>query len=192
MFRVLFDVDGVMASLMEYILDYVYNTHPEYKRITIEEITSYKFESCISDPALKRACRSALSSPRIAQRLPLIDLRIPSFIQELKKDGVDVKYCTAPYFDNVTWVNDRLLWLMENVGAKTDDVVFTTAKYLVKGDVLVDDSPEQIYKFAQANANCDSVIVYDRPWNQSVGDEFPRAHNWDELMYMIRNRKLLK
>lgn len=184
MFRVLLDVDGVSAKLVEHLFKVASERYPEIEIPSIDDIQHYRIEESISDPALLKIITYLIRSPRIARDFPLEDLRIPSFVKQLKGDGIDVKFCTAPYYDNPTWVADRFYWLIDNFKIKETDVIFTDSKHLIKGDVLVDDSPYQILSFAKENG-CDSVIVYDRPWNRKLGLECSRAYSWDDVMALI-------
>ena len=63
-------------------------------------------------------------------------------VAELRKH-VDLFAVTSP-FHSTTWVYERERWLAEHFGFERSQIVHTSAKYLVCGDVLLDDKPDHI------------------------------------------------
>jgi 5'-nucleotidase len=58
-------------------------------------------------------------------------------------------------------------------------IIFSWNKSIIKGDILIDDSPKYLETF-----NGDSV-AYDWPYNRNVKVEY-RVHNWEEIGRYLR------
>lgn len=83
--------------------------------------------------------------------------------------------------DNPNAAKDKLLWIREYAPfIKKGNVIITPRKDLVHGDIMVDDSPNNLKKTLAKHK-----IVYDHPYNRKVKDA-ERVHNWDELIEAIR------
>ena len=56
-----------------------------------------------------------------------------------------------------------------------DNIIVTSQKNQIKGDVLIDDGLHNLYKF-------DGIgIVYNQPWNRD-NNQFIRIHDWGEAI----------
>jgi 5'(3')-deoxyribonucleotidase len=64
------------------------------------------------------------------------------------------------------------------------DVVFTTRKYLVRGDVLIDDKPKHLQQWLTHNLY---GIVFDWPYNQTTDFQGSvwRVTDWPEAVYAV-------
>ena len=62
------------------------------------------------------------------------------------------------------WCYQRTQWLMDNFGAKESDVIFTSRKELIQGDILIEDSFSNASKFKKANRKRQTVLIR-RPYN---------------------------
>ena len=86
--------------------------------------------------------------------------------------GVDYAILTAPWTPP-NWCDERLSWLEDKLGVPRDRVIFAAGpiKKLVRGNLLVEDSPANIESWQRNNTTGRTVLVR-RPWNQpydSVG-----------------------
>lgn len=71
-----------------------------------------------------------------------------TMIEELRREGHTILFCTAPWEGCKDWDNVRRDWLKKHFNAKgREDVVITSAKEFVWGDVFVDDKPANIIKW---------------------------------------------
>lgn len=78
--------------------------------------------------------------------------------------------------DNPNAARDKLLWIREFLPfIKKGNVIITPRKDLVHGDIMVDDSPNNLKKTLAKHK-----IVYDHPYNRMVKDA-ERVYNWTEL-----------
>lgn len=97
-------------------------------------------------------------------------------VQKLLDDGHEVLVVTATYHRNAGPKIDELLRLFPMLRSK--DVIITSRKELVNGDLLIDDSSANIDKFPWFS------ILMTRPHNQNhvlqQNRQF-RCNSWDEI-----------
>jgi len=70
-------------------------------------------------------------------------------VQELRKH-VDLFAVTSP-FHSATWVYERDQWLVDHFGFTRDQIVYTSAKYLIEADMCLDDKPYHIETWQAAH-----------------------------------------
>lgn len=91
-------------------------------------------------------------------------------VHELK-EAYDVVFLTAPWRGNSSWVVAR-----ENLLQQFDcDIVFTSAKHRVPGDILCDDKQLTIERGGPWRG-----LLYTRPWN--LKSNMPRISCLSELL----------
>ncbi len=77
-------------------------------------------------------------------------------------------------------VQEKYDWIEMNIGdlIRPRDVVLTHEKYLVNGNILIDDSPTHI------NAFPNGVVIMDAPWNQDIqaGPQRIRVNDWTKMI----------
>lgn len=144
--KILFiDLDGVVADFVSAM-----NTHP-----LIEDI---------------RYTQNPDTIPGIFRHLKPINAAIKSVKKLLKSPKYDVYFLsTAPWNNPSAWT-DKRLWLAEQFGDIINRrLILTHRKDLVKGDILIDDRPNngtkdfegELIKFGSDEyPNWDSVINY--------------------------------
>lgn len=59
--------------------------------------------------------------------------------------------------------------MADHFGFQSKDVIFSKRKDLIRGDVLIDDGPQNLQHFAGWR------VLVDRPWNQ---DADARGFDW--------------
>jgi 5'(3')-deoxyribonucleotidase len=69
-------------------------------------------------------------------------------------------------------IGEKVRWVEENLPELSGNVVVTSAKHRVRGDVLIDDSPKFLSSFPGFK------IVFDAPWNQGLAG-MRRITSWD-------------
>lgn len=86
----------------------------------------------------------------------------------------EIVFCTTPWKGNKHWVpaRDKLL---EQFGC---DVVYTSAKHRVLGDVMLDDAPHNILR----GGPCKYYVLFDRPYNQELSVGRHRVKHLFELI----------
>jgi 5'(3')-deoxyribonucleotidase len=74
-------------------------------------------------------------------------------------------------------IQEKMEWIENNLDGviESRDLVFTYKKYLVRGDILIDDAVHNINLFPG------KVIIFNQPWNRSIQNRI-RVHNWKEVI----------
>lgn len=105
-------------------------------------------------------------------------------IFDMRAAGIEVHFVTS-LWDCPTWVYDRNRWLRMNGLAKAPSgVTYTKDKYVVKGDIFVDDKISNVEKWAAAWPN-GIAICWAQPWNTKwTGPKNNRFNNWDRLVQL--------
>lgn len=176
--KLLIDIDGVVrdwtASLLKVLTE---------KGIDIEEKPVYDIAKWTSigkevyDLAFKKYSHSIYLN---AGTVPGAHKEI----NKLRDEGHQVFFVTNQFKKDIKFYTMR--WLAK-YGFDCDGIIFTNKKWLVEGDVLIDDCFDQLVKYYYFNLNrYPLVIAYDRSYNQ--GWSGPRAHNWKEVGILVRRK----
>ena len=96
----------------------------------------------------------------------------------------DVVWVTAPNHLCPTWDHERRQWLKRHFESPPKDVIFCDDKGLVKGDVFIDDKPENIRRWQSQNPE-GKAYLFDAPNNKHV--EWPRRLDWAGVKDLIKN-----
>lgn len=81
------------------------------------------------------------------------------------REIADVYAVTAP-FDALYWVSERDWWLKEHFGFTRKQIVHTDAKYLVAGNVFVDDKVEHVRQWVDWRIG--TAVLWAHPYNADV------------------------
>jgi len=181
--RVLLDVDGVIADLVQLMVNAVRNL--KLKDISISwRPTKWDVAKELGlTNKQEDAVYEVLRLPGSANML----LPFPGAVQGVKRIAslFDVAFVTAPVEGSATWCFDRIEWLVKHFG---DDLgnrwVFTDHKYLVYGDFLVDDKPENCLEFKQAWPG--SVPIRWLSPGMAVQEGLIHVSTWKEVEVCIR------
>ena len=78
-------------------------------------------------------------------------------------------------------VQEKSEWIEEHLDGLVAlrDIVITHQKYLVKGDVLVDDAAHNLTSYPGP------TIAFDRPWNRKI-QTTSRIHHWNEGINVLK------
>jgi 5'(3')-deoxyribonucleotidase len=104
------------------------------------------------------------------------------------KPLVDTVILTSPFKGGETWVHERELWLEKHFGISHKKMIHTGLKELVFGDILIDDKPEHIEKWAK-RWRSGHAIIWDQRYNREEdlrGKNIYRAVGWNDLTVLVR------
>lgn len=180
---VLFDCDGVlsdMAAEMLRIASMLFGHNP--------------------DPALLKewdVCK-ALGLTKAEEELIYREMDVPGWAQKLQviegaKEAVkeiesvaDLYVLTAPVWSSPTWGFDRCQWLKREFDIGYKRVIITHAKYLVHGDVFLDDKPSNVHAWQEKWGTEGLGLV--RHYDYTHGDHMhlPRTHEWGHVIEHVR------
>ena len=130
---VLLDYDGVLFDTMPHWVDALndtYNLHIAYSDITEWDLTK-------TLPLTKEEIFAPLNYCEFWYTLqPAFDG--PDIVRSLLANGHVVKLATSTYYRHIVPKKNRLFECYPLL--KWEDVIITSSKYLLKGDVLIDDA----------------------------------------------------
>lgn len=181
--RVLLDVDGVVADFVQLMVNAVRNLklrdiplnwRPTKWDVAKELGLTNKQEDEVYE---------VLRLPGSANILH----PFPGAVQGVKRIAslFDVAFVTAPVGGSQTWCYDRMEWLERHFGAELGSRwVFTDHKYLVYGDFLVDDKPENCLDFKEAWPG--SVPIRWQSPGMSVHEGIIHVSTWKEVEFCMR------
>ena len=76
-------------------------------------------------------------------------------------------------------------WLQRWGFVGWDEMYYTKHKHLIDVDVLIDDSPEKLEKFADRSVNHGSAICYKQSWNQQCRDKGIAIDRLSDIMTRV-------
>ena len=178
--RVLCDVDGVLAQWKV-----VFRKHLADVGFEIDNI-AWNSPDLPLTKAEREYAWMKMSEPGVA-----CDLEpLPGAIEGVKKIAkiADVYFVTAQVERSRTWVYDRENWLIKHFGQELGSkVVNTHYKYLVKGDMLIDDKEYNMKAWKKAFPGGIGVL-WDHPHNQNYNTVGVRMSDWYEPYKAIMER----
>lgn len=179
---VLLDVDGVLANFIE-------RNMRELATIGVvrhhDDVTDFRLEHCLGlDDEQRRFMKSKWSEPGFAATM----LPYAGAVDGVKqlREVADVYAVTAPMWSSPTWQHERQEWLVDLFGFERDQIVSTAAKYLVAGDVFVDDRADAVTKWYQwarvsGRGHTGYGVVWARPYNRDGNWIGMRTSDWSSV-----------
>lgn len=200
----LLDCDGVLADFTKKALSWI-NTelkyeYSEYQALeecvepepfqerTVDEITSYDiFEALKLKRLEEKFWRELTTTPGWCFELEL-HLGAPELVEMLRAIGRVV--CVTAPVSGMYWAGERREWLYKHFGFKPKDIVLASDKTLIKGDVLIDDSPVHIVQWNRTppmTTPCQRGILWDQPWNRTLEHvaQVDRASSLEQLKQLL-------
>lgn len=111
-------------------------------------------------------------------------------VAELLAAGCEVHFVTS-LWDCPTWVYDRNRWLRKHGFAKKAPagVTYTKDKWVVKGDIFVDDKIGNVVNWSIAWPN-GTAILWAQKWNFAYVGQAQRFNDWNKLIGMATQEKI--
>lgn len=104
-------------------------------------------------------------------------------VEKLRAIG-QVYAVTSPWDGHKTWCWERTEWLKEHLGFKKTEVLHVSAKQIIRGNVFIDDRPDNLTEWAKfSRINC-LALLWDRPFNRSNRD-LMRVGSWDQVLRLL-------
>lgn len=179
MARVLLDCDGVLA-------DYTGQCSRELKRkfgITLdaEDLATWDFSKQLA-PVVRAYLEEIQKGAEFWEDIDRIE-GADAAVTAIQLSGHEIHVVTSPHFDCIGWAWSRRKWLKRHFGIKPENVTITQSKFLVGGDVFVDDKPEHVTAWVKERTARDTrkgrAFLVDAPYNQGV-DVALRIRAWDD------------
>lgn len=177
--RMLVDVDEVLSDFTSPCFKFLKDTFGR-------DLNSYDYE--VWDifsilPADERAAMyEAIRKPGFCAQLnPKPGAQ--AAIEKLRK-VLDVYAVTSHFPGSPTWVHERDEWLLKYFDFPGEQIVHTRAKYLIKGDVFLDDNPEHIRKWSVEHPK-GLALLWHIPNTRNMPLEDLRVRTWDEVLTRV-------
>ena len=174
---ILLDADGVLFDFVSPYMDLA-NRLSGYN-LTLKDVHTWELKTLypvkIQDE-LRKKSREAGFCARL-QPYPAAITAVNS-LRKLGSVYCVTSPCLAP-----TWVFERTLALMKHFGFKSNEIVHTAAKQLVRGTALIDDKSENIVAWTETNPE-GLGIIWDAPYNQGWPGVL-RTSSWDTVIQSI-------
>lgn len=185
---VLLDVDGVLANFIEASLRVLRAVGVSAEH---DDVTSWHLEDSLGLTNKQRGwLMEAWSEPGFCSMIPPYAGAREGV--DALREVADVYAVTAPMWSSPTWQGERTEWLVKHFAFDRKDVVSTHAKYLVAGDVLVDDKPETVAKWRQwgritGRGHTGLGVLWDRPYNRNTPESvgLMRSASWSAVARLV-------
>jgi 5'(3')-deoxyribonucleotidase len=93
---------------------------------------------------------------------------------------------TSPWKKHKTWCHERTEWLETHLGFYAKNVLHASAKYLVRGSVMIDDRPENLIEWADWNHIASLPLLWDRPHNRNEKGLL-RVGGWPQAVQLLES-----
>lgn len=178
----LVDVDGVLADFLAPSLDFLRREFKlDYDSSTFPTWDLFETVDCRYLMAMETHWRQ----PGWCRDIPVYE-GAQDAVMALR-EVADVYFVTAQMLHAPYWMWERVQWLKEHFSAEDRHIVFTLAKYLVEGDVLIDDKPSNICSWAAAHPTKQGVL-WTQPYNLDhvPSENVMRCGSWAEVHAFVR------
>lgn len=179
---VLVDMDGVLVALTDAWLDAYAKAGGEI--ILPDQITTYNFTDHVKDPELFYSVLESAHVFLVAEGYGRVG-RLRALCEAYDVHIVTYVHSTAPsgHADKLTWLAQHFPWFDLN------RVIFAKHKYLVQGDCIIEDSPENIDAWLEANKKGMAICIrqpYNRDWRPKHSTRVLMADDLDEAESILR------
>lgn len=175
--KVLVDMDDTMENLLVCWLNKLNEKHGT----GIKYSDIYCWDMCKIFPELSKSeIFAPLHDESFWEDIKPIDGSV-QYLQQLIKDGHDVYVVTAAHYNTVKPKIEKVL-LKYFPFIPWNNVIITSSKQMINGDVLIDDAPHNLVGGTYFK------ILMDAPHNQGYTAEnngMVRVHNWEEIYRLI-------
>ena len=149
-------MDGILVNMVPPWLE-------KYNELTGESVTeeSRLLWDCVEFVKYPDVLLGLLTQPGFFRNMNPYSGAI-EYTQRLMDEGYDVVFVTTPPRTSEYAIKDKRLWI-EEYFPKFDlnNIIFCDRKELVRGDILIDDSPHNISKWKKVNPkNLTASILY--------------------------------
>ncbi len=175
---VLVDMDGVAVNLYKVWAE-MYNRDYD-DNLKCADVTTYNMENHVKPECGERMTDYLKVKGLYLNAPPYHEAE--TWLTYLRDMGCTIFFVTAPYlteyvhWEKLQWVEKHFPW----VGQKRVPLVHP--KWMVRGDVLIDDYSEHLMDFQGER------ILMTRPWNKSFNEKpygITRCNNWVDIVGRI-------
>ena len=179
--RVLVDMDEVLVDLLGYICD-VYNSETG-NNLSKENFHCWNLNGCLPLWSKERLDRF-FKEDNVFHKLKPINKAVVGFKHLI--ENFDTYIVSSAYPETA---HGKSLWLSKYFPEFDQRRVFyCNKKYMVDGDVLIDDGPHNIEDFRKKG----KVIIFDMPYNRDIKEDnnCVRVYDWGDALAQLYMWKL--
>lgn len=180
------DMDGVITDFYSGFINSLQARKIKYKGALDWNLTSCIDEN-ISKTEKQRIVHRIMCHSAFWRTLEPISGAIDSINILLKDKRHTLFITTSPYMSYPGSVSDKISWVRDFIpNFPINNMNFLVNKWLVRGDVLVDDKPKNIYQWKGKHAIC-----FRQPWNEEVTvktDKYSyiwKVADWNSLLDLL-------
>ena len=174
MYRILLDCDGVLSDFVGSALEVINALSGVYPGFQPHHVVDWHIEKLLPKH-LQDAFFWHMEQPNFCLNMKTLRGEI-HLARELQRLGHEIIVVTSPWKSSDHWIKEREMWLRSYLG--DIEICHTDKKYLIQGDIFVDDKPEHVEKWKQSNP-MNAGYLFDAPYNKDV--KLPRIKSLREL-----------
>jgi 5'(3')-deoxyribonucleotidase len=179
MSTVLLDCDGVLSDFVGHMTALLKARGHE-----IPEVTEYDFLRGFGDD-VGAVARSLLKDGGTWMTMPAYP-EARAGVDAIRAAGHDVIVVTAPWWSCETWDHVRRKWLYGAFDVKSENIITTSKKHLVRGHAFVDDKAEAVEAWRLAHVGIGTALLMDRPYNRDPKHNHLDRFAWPHVEALLR------
>lgn len=179
--RIIVDQDEVLAHWVARVIEWYNRDHGSSH--TRDDIKEYFAMEKVLGANGKDYIKHAISIPSLYHDLEEVD-GAHDGMKRLHDAGHELIIATALPPDGAIGYHGKIEW-MRRVMPWFDlkNFVAIQRKYLLQGDVLIDDAPHNVESWVATGRE---AILFDAPWNQHLDNsKYLRAKDWKEVVRIV-------
>ena len=178
--RVLLDCDEVLGEFAQEAVRFcnLYAREPGADLWTFDDIADFDIFESLGLEHMENRFVQHLIDTEYCLNMPVLPGAI-EFVERLYQLDHEVVIVTSPHRGVPKWCHERTAWLWRHFSIQREDIIFTSKKDRVFGDVLVDDKPQNLVGFRERG------ILFDQPWNRDVRGAY-RAESYQDVVARLR------
>lgn len=139
---VLLDVDGPIVKLDITTAQLV---NPKYTDQDLKDLDNWDIFSLFTEDELK-ICHELWKDPSFWRNLPINETSLKA-VEKIKQLGGEVVFVTSPWEPCKEWDDARRALLKQHFNATRNEIIITSRKDLIYGDVFIDDRLDNVVKW---------------------------------------------
>lgn len=186
----LVDVDGTAAKLVEYLMARIKPQFPGESLPKHDVPGLFDKGGPLTDRQLAAALKM-MGSKGFVKNLPIIEGALEGtkkLRKALSERGRSLVWCTASWLSSETWDYDRRWWLEKRMYTKSKDVIFAHHKFMVRAAFLIDDRPDKLEAWIDANPG-GLALLHDQPINRDYKNPKIKRFRWSDVDWLVEEMR---
>ena len=174
------DIDQTLNKLWETFVAHYNKTFNKAANIERDMITVYSLPELLGVPKNERAevANHIFNIPHVWTEMPVFEDSIP-IVKELN-EMCELYIATTPWPTAPFCCREKIEWMYTYFPfIKNEQIIFIHNKGLLRGNLLIDDSPSNLKSFQG------HTIAFDYPYNKECVTS-GRIHDWKNAMSIIK------